>query len=157
MRQATYSEKLKDPRWQKKRLEVMKRNDFHCEICGDGESTLHVHHKEYFKGREIWEYEPEQLAVVCKDCHDNLHAFDDFLKTICSYAPMDGPRNRDELALIVAGHLGIEYEVVLEMSQRWQDCPYTRAAYEAGQRMSDDLDNLISEHLQRWRKEQEEK
>lgn len=44
---SSYSEKLKDPRWQKKRLEVMESNEFCCEMCGDNESTLHVHHKEY--------------------------------------------------------------------------------------------------------------
>lgn len=42
---STYAEKLKDPRWQKLRLEVMNRNEFHCEICGSGESTLWLEEK----------------------------------------------------------------------------------------------------------------
>ncbi len=39
-----YSEKLKDPRWQKKRLEIFQRDEFHCQQCGDGENTLCVHY-----------------------------------------------------------------------------------------------------------------
>jgi hypothetical protein len=38
----TYSEKLKDPRWQKKRLEVMKRDDFKCKLCNDETTTLQI-------------------------------------------------------------------------------------------------------------------
>ena len=30
-----YSEKLKDPRWQKKRLEILERDNFRCQYCGD--------------------------------------------------------------------------------------------------------------------------
>jgi len=41
----TYAEKLRDPRWQRRRLEKLDAADFHCESCGDGESTLHVHHR----------------------------------------------------------------------------------------------------------------
>ena len=52
----TYSEKLKDPRWQRKRLEVLNRANFSCEKCQDHASTLHVHHKYYVSNRLPWEY-----------------------------------------------------------------------------------------------------
>jgi len=52
----TYSEKLKDPRWQRKRLEVMQRDDFTCRNCGAKDKTLHIHHVRYLKGFEPWEY-----------------------------------------------------------------------------------------------------
>lgn len=102
----TYFEKLKDPRWQKKRLEVLQLNDFHCESCGDGESTLHVHHKEYFKGREPWEYEASQLAALCEACHAEQHETDDFLKLVCSFLPMFGPYCRRDAAELLAGWSG---------------------------------------------------
>jgi hypothetical protein len=35
-----YSDKLKDPRWQKKRLEVFERDGWCCQCCGDSESPL---------------------------------------------------------------------------------------------------------------------
>lgn len=69
----TYSEKLKDPRWQKKRLEVMQRDDFQCTQCGDAGSTLAVHHLYYVSGRHPWQYPAWSLQTLCKDCHQNEH------------------------------------------------------------------------------------
>lgn len=65
-----YIDKLKDPRWQKKRLEVMQRDKFECQRCGDTESTLNIHHKYYEKGKEPWEYESESLITLCESCHE---------------------------------------------------------------------------------------
>lgn len=101
-----YLQKLLDPKWQKKRLEVMSHNDFCCEICGDSESTLHVHHKQYLKNYEPWEYEVRQLSCVCENCHKNTHNLPDHLSYCCSFLPLDGPNNRDEIAVIIAGILG---------------------------------------------------
>lgn len=65
----SYSEKLKDPRWQKCRLRVMERDGFVCRECGDGDKTLHVHHLYYMKGLEPWEYEGAALITLCDRCH----------------------------------------------------------------------------------------
>jgi len=35
-----YKDKLKDPRWQKLRLEVLNDNNFTCQYCGDAETTF---------------------------------------------------------------------------------------------------------------------
>jgi 5-methylcytosine-specific restriction endonuclease McrA len=35
----TYGDKLKDPRWQKRRLEIFKRDEWTCQQCGDTETT----------------------------------------------------------------------------------------------------------------------
>lgn len=69
----TYSEKLKDPRWQRKRLEIMQIHDFSCDICGDKSETLHVHHNYYVTGRNPWEYPDFALSVFCKTCHSDHH------------------------------------------------------------------------------------
>lgn len=66
----TYSEKLKDPRWQKKRLQVLERAGWACECCGATDKTLNVHHGMYRRGAEPWEYPLETLWSLCKDCHD---------------------------------------------------------------------------------------
>lgn len=68
-----YSEKLKDPRWQKKRLEIFSRDKFTCQICLSTEKTLHVHHKSYLKGKEPWDYDDYNLVTVCLDCHKLHH------------------------------------------------------------------------------------
>lgn len=64
-----YSEKLKDPRWQRKRLEVLQRDDFTCLACGAKDKQLHVHHCYYVSGRDPWEYDSDSMLTWCKDCH----------------------------------------------------------------------------------------
>ena len=70
-------EKYKDPRWQRKRLELMELAGFTCEDCGAKDKPLNVHHSVYHKGRNPWEYPNNLLRCVCEDCHqrreDLLH------------------------------------------------------------------------------------
>ena len=65
----TYQEKLKDPRWQKKRLEILKRDDFCCQRCSDPENTLHIHHR-YYEKCDPWEYPDKALITMCEECHE---------------------------------------------------------------------------------------
>lgn len=69
-----YRQKLKDPRWQKKRLEVFQRAGWKCEACGEETETLHVHHLAY-RG-EPWEAKDEDLESLCAECHDLREQFD---------------------------------------------------------------------------------
>ncbi len=69
-KRSTYSEKLRDPRWQRKRLEVMQRDDFACQKCGAKDKTLNVHHMIYRKGAEPWEYPLNLLLTLCEPCHE---------------------------------------------------------------------------------------
>jgi hypothetical protein len=68
--QVPYWQKLQDPRWQRKRLEIMQRADFRCECCGEDAETLNVHHGYYEKGKQPWEYESETLWCLCVHCHE---------------------------------------------------------------------------------------
>lgn len=103
----SYAEKLKDPRWQRKRLEVMEETDFRCELCGDHESTLNVHHKMYLKGKDPWEYYRNQLAVLCDRCHENVHAENPFeeLAAVISSFPLEGPLKAKGISIMLAGLL----------------------------------------------------
>lgn len=65
----TYAEKLKSPLWQRKRLEVLQRENFTCEQCGSKDQTLHVHHCYYEKSMMPWDYPDFALKCLCKDCH----------------------------------------------------------------------------------------
>lgn len=111
----TYWEKLQDPRWQQKRLEAMQNKDFQCELCKTNEVTLNVHHKEYFRGYEPWEYDNNQLSVLCKSCHETVHDELDLYKWIGSYARLDGLDNRQELAFVLCGYIGYPLDSVLNM------------------------------------------
>lgn len=70
MTKPTYWELLRDPRWQRKRLEIMERDDFKCRECGDGTTTLNVHHSYYAKSHKPWEYEDDSLRTLCEPCHE---------------------------------------------------------------------------------------
>lgn len=131
-----YWQKLKDPRWQRKRLEVMEKADFCCEICGDNESTLNVHHKEYFKGKEPWDYLPQQLAVLCEECHHAQHEKSDVLRSIISVLPLDGPWSRNEVAMILAGFCKLEYEGFL-IALDAEDSGYVKTRYNLGKQLRD--------------------
>lgn len=74
MAKPSYFELLKDPRWQRRRLEALSRADFQCENCEANDKTLHVHHKLYRKGAKPWEYEDHELQALCEDCHAAEHA-----------------------------------------------------------------------------------
>lgn len=65
----TYFEKLKDPRWQKRRLEIMQKAKFACEKCGDEDAPLHIHHRIYRKGKQPWEYSDDELECLYEVCH----------------------------------------------------------------------------------------
>jgi hypothetical protein len=71
----TYSEKLKDPRWQRRRLEVLEAAQWKCERCDAGDKTLHVHHNFYRSKTEPWEYPHHAFAALCEECHQ-LAEFD---------------------------------------------------------------------------------
>ena len=64
-----YSEKLKEPRWRRKRLQILERDKWTCKICADKTRTLHVHHLFYFKDKDPWDIPNGFLITLCEDCH----------------------------------------------------------------------------------------
>ncbi len=70
MSQSSYSAKLRDPRWQKKRLEILNRDGFACRHCGDKTEELQVHHAYYLRGCDPWDYEDGALFTLCRTCHE---------------------------------------------------------------------------------------
>lgn len=66
----SYSEKLKDPRWKKRRLEILRRDCHECQGCNAraSEGPLHVHHR-WYQG-EPWEAPDDALTTLCERCHE---------------------------------------------------------------------------------------
>lgn len=65
-----YSELLKDPRWQKVRLEVFNRDAWRCHVCDSDKFTLHCHHISYQYGKEPWDYPMDNFLTLCAGCHE---------------------------------------------------------------------------------------
>ena len=102
----TYSEKLKDPRWQKKRLEIMQRDDWSCLICKCKEKTLHVHHISYDYGVDPWDYENRNYKTLCEDCHKD--------EEYCKPYVNAGPRILQEIGYSNSELLQVFYKLMLD-------------------------------------------
>ena len=74
-----WTKQYEHPKWQKKRLEIMKRDGFQCKLCDSEDKNLHVHHKYYQKGKLIWQYPNSCYITVCYTCHNYLHEVKDDL------------------------------------------------------------------------------
>jgi 5-methylcytosine-specific restriction endonuclease McrA len=68
----TYAEKLRDPRWQKKRLKILERDKWTCLACGSTKKTLEVHHAKY-AGEDPWDTPDGFLVTLCGACHGQEH------------------------------------------------------------------------------------
>lgn len=97
MKPKTYAEKLRDPRWQKLRLEIMQRDGFKCRHCGDKEQTLNVHHSYYEKGFNPWDYPDQTLFTLCIDCHSKVED----VKLCVGLEISNNPQLRDLLASLL--------------------------------------------------------
>jgi hypothetical protein len=75
----TYAEKLKDPRWQQKRLRIFERDEWKCRDCGSDSETLTVHHCHYSRGGP-WETPDEYLLTLCEGCHEHRQVCEDKIK-----------------------------------------------------------------------------
>ena len=62
------SEKLKDPRWQKKSLKIFNRDKWCCQVCFDDTKTLYVYRKKHLRNVEPWDYPETLLITLCEDC-----------------------------------------------------------------------------------------
>lgn len=104
-----YSEQIKSPKWQKRRLEILNRDNFTCQICGCTERTLHVHHTIYIPGRKVWEYKDNQLITLCEDCHQKEHGeYADIVNQIINNMKYYGFTNKEIIFYIGKYSQGIE-------------------------------------------------
>jgi len=77
----TYLDKLKDPKWQKKRLLILQRDEFTCQNCFSDKETLHVHHLIYSDGSP-WDIDDKHLITLCENCHKSITEEEKEYKTL---------------------------------------------------------------------------
>lgn len=106
-----YQEKLRNPLWQKRRLEVLELCNWRCQICGSRDRTLNVHHKVYIKNHEPWDYEDYLLTTLCEDCHKKQHLHQQYAKeTLLSMFAFLGIGSNDMIGM--AESLGCIHETL---------------------------------------------
>jgi hypothetical protein len=75
LRRARYDSLLKTMEWRAFAHRQKEAASFACQICRRGGPgiELNVHHHAYESDRLPWEYEPWEVAVLCKTCHHEMH------------------------------------------------------------------------------------
>jgi len=63
---------LKSEKWKGVRLEALVREKAKCQICGDESISNDAHHVWY--PESIWETTEKHLVVLCRGCHEFVHA-----------------------------------------------------------------------------------
>lgn len=72
MMYAEYNEQLESKEWEAYRNFILVAKGHECEVCGK-KTWLQIHHKAYKNGHKAWEYLPNEVVVLCRDCHKNIH------------------------------------------------------------------------------------
>jgi hypothetical protein len=76
MTKEEYRNLLQSDYWKGYSYSIIKERNFTCEDCGrvflNERNKLQVHHLVY---RDImpWSYKPEELVVLCRECHERRH------------------------------------------------------------------------------------
>jgi hypothetical protein len=104
----SYYEKLRDPRWQKKRLEIMERDGFECTDCGSTTKPLNVHHGYYEKGKDPWEYPANSLTTLCEDCHKQVSGL---ILEINKRLPASTPGLEEVLGILCGNQMAADHSI----------------------------------------------
>lgn len=133
MGKKSYYELLKDPRWQRKRLELFKSNGWRCERCGSEEDSLHAHHGSYLKGFKPWEYPNKMYHCLCDNCHEFATSEMDHLNRLIGQFQIDNLEDlifialallhkdnitRSEAALRFCNILNYDYEIMSKVADK---------------------------------------
>jgi uncharacterized protein (DUF1697 family) len=76
---------MNSEKFNKKRLEVYKKYDYRCNVCGS-EKNLQIHHKNYLN---IFQEPIEDLELLCAECHTKRHEEKGYPRKMRDYFFMD--------------------------------------------------------------------
>ena len=76
MTKEEYEDLLNSDYWRGYSYSLIKERNFTCQDCGrqfpNQRNKLHVHHLVY-RDANPWSYDPDELVVLCEDCHKRRH------------------------------------------------------------------------------------
>lgn len=70
---ARYNADLDSDEWRRFASHVRSVQGNYCQLCRLGNKPNHVHHIFYDHTRKLWEYEMDEVLVLCESCHKQLH------------------------------------------------------------------------------------
>ena len=67
-----YQRLLRNPLWQKRRLDVLNAANWRCQDagCSNSEVPLEIHHCYYLYGKKPWDYPSDAFLALCEQCHE---------------------------------------------------------------------------------------
>ena len=103
MTKEEYERLLKSDYWKGYSYSLIKERNFTCEDCGrsfyNERNKLQVHHLVY---RDVnpWSYRPDEVIVLCEECHKRRHGIpiEHEESTSYSQSPFTGYNNRDSIS-----------------------------------------------------------
>lgn len=69
------NKKIVDRRWSSIRKQILERDEYNCQCCGENKKLLEVHHK--IPRQKGGTDEPENLVTLCRSCHKTQEWDDD--------------------------------------------------------------------------------
>lgn len=73
LRAGSYQSKLQDPEWKSFTRIIRNERSNACEICKRIGIELNVHHPFYEPDREPWQYAKDEVILLCRHCHSQMH------------------------------------------------------------------------------------
>lgn len=64
-----YQEYLQTPEWKERRLRILERDSYRCQVCNSPDH-LNVHHRDYSRRGDE---EDSDLTTLCQGCHQVFH------------------------------------------------------------------------------------
>jgi hypothetical protein len=83
-----------DTRWISRAASFRSTCGRFCQSCRRADIPISVHHVNYDRGRNLWDYEDQDLAMLCEPCHQLIH------KSILAFRRLAGHSNATNIAAI---------------------------------------------------------
>lgn len=73
-RKESYSDLLGTDEWRNYARSIRRKRGNACECCRRVDVSTQVHHFGYQPHLKPWEYPDEDVALLCRGCHESIHA-----------------------------------------------------------------------------------
>lgn len=73
LKSTPYQQSLQSGEWKSFAARIRKDRGNSCECCKRGNIELNVHHIAYEEGKQPWEYAHDDVVLLCRGCHRELH------------------------------------------------------------------------------------
>lgn len=70
---SNYRSQLSAPQWEEFRRAYVARHGSYCRSCNRSGVEVQLHHIVYDRDKTLWEHDDQDLALLCRECHERWH------------------------------------------------------------------------------------